>query len=86
MKPSDLYFVGEGFVPFYRVPLEHVVQVYTRWRNSEHIWKDYQSNFLKKVDGNSGVMSGHHGGKTISMDQRELVRDITDENFETHSS
>lgn len=85
MKPSDLYFVGKGFVPFYKVPIEHVFQVFTRWRNTEKIWKDYQSNFLKKIDINTGVMSGSNGNRPVVIDQRELVRDITDETFETHS-
>jgi hypothetical protein len=89
MKPNDLFFVNQGFMPFYRVPINHVFQVYTRWNEScfeygKVVSRLKFSNFLKKADEVSGILSSHDGGKMVIVDQRELVLDVTDENYETY--
>lgn len=86
MKPFDLFNVSRGFVPFYMVPRGHTIHVYTRWSGvhlSGNNLEQYHSNFLVKQDGITAVDGSM--SRSIVMDPKELVKDITSENLKSNS-
>jgi hypothetical protein len=82
VNPSNLHQVNRGFVPFYQVPVGHVFEVWVTWQRQPH------PDLLKKIDSVTGRFLAAHTARMnpVTMDEKELVRDLTNENITTHQS
>ena len=84
MKTEDLYRLtaDSSFRPFYKIPVGHTFQIFT-WVGDIRPdgSKQYHSNFMVKEDHNFGLL---HDGASMTMNERELVRQITNEDSTTY--
>lgn len=85
MKINDLHSTSEcDFIPFYKVPVGSVFQVYTWIPIEVRGYKAYLSNFLTKTDKVWSVRTSEKGDRVL-LDPNELVKKISS-NEDTNSS